>query len=87
MKHTVVVEHHFIFRKKNMGCNREKGPRQMNEGLKKLKQLWNDKPAEFIVVMSAAAVAAVKVIDAVSAAQGRRAYAQQVQLSKIKAGL
>jgi hypothetical protein len=59
----------------------------MNEGLKKLKQLWNDKPAEFIVVMSAAAIAAVKVIDAVSAAQGRRAYAQQVQLSKIKAGL
>ena len=58
----------------------------MNEGMKKMKKLWDDKPAETIVVLSTAVFAVAKLVDSVSAAQGRRAYAQQVQLSKFRAG-
>lgn len=86
MKHTVVVEHHFFFRKKNTECNRGKDP-NMNNGLNKLKQYWNEKPVETLLVLSAVAVSAAKLIDAVSAAQGRRAYSQQVQISKARQGL
>jgi len=44
----------------------------------KLKKYWDENPVEFIVVASLAATAAAKLIDAMSAAQGRRAYSRQV---------
>ena len=44
----------------------------------KLKQTFNDNPLATIVVIGFAATAAAKLIDATSAAQGRRAYAKQV---------
>lgn len=44
----------------------------------KIKQAWNDHPIETIVVISLAVTAAAKFIDATSAAQGRRAYARQI---------
>ena len=43
-----------------------------------LKQAWNDNPLGVIGMGAAAAVAAAKVLDSVSAAQGRRAYAKDV---------
>jgi len=58
----------------------------MNEGIRKLKQKFNENPVEFLIVASLCAATAAKLIDAISAAQGRRAYAQQVQLSKFRAG-
>jgi len=59
----------------------------MNQGLKKLKQMWDDKPAETIVVLSTAVFAAAKIIDAVSSARGRQAYYTQTQIAKARAGL
>lgn len=46
-----------------------------------LKQAWNDNPLGVIGVGALAATAAAKVIDSVSAAQGRKAYAKQVNNS------
>jgi len=45
----------------------------------KLKRKWNEDPMQCIVIGSFAAVAAAKLIDALSAAQGRRAYSRQVE--------
>jgi hypothetical protein len=50
----------------------------MNNWKKKLKQQWDDNPLLVISVGAFAATAAAKLIDAMSAAQGRRAYARQV---------
>jgi hypothetical protein len=47
--------------------------------MEKLKKYWNENPMEFIAVSALAVTAAAKLIDAMSAAQGRRAYAQQVK--------
>lgn len=44
----------------------------------KLKKKWEEDPLTFIFVASLAAGAAAKLIDALSVAQGRRAYAKQV---------
>lgn len=44
----------------------------------KLKQAWNDNPLAVIAIGALAVTAAAKLIDAGSAAQGRRAYAKQV---------
>ena len=44
----------------------------------KLKKHWNDHPLEVIMVGSLAATAAAKLLDSMSAAQGRRAYAKQI---------
>jgi len=44
----------------------------------KLRQTWNDNPLMVIAVGAFAATAAAKLIDSMSAAQGRRAYARQV---------
>lgn len=52
----------------------------MNEGIRKLKQKFNENPVEFLIVASLTAAAAAKLIDAVSAAQGRRAYATNAKL-------
>jgi len=59
----------------------------MNEGLKKLRRKWDEKPVEVLVVGAMVLAAAAKFIDAVSAAQGRRAYAEQVKISKFKQGM
>lgn len=47
----------------------------------KLKKKFDENPLETIAVCALAVTAAAKLLDAVSAAQGRRAYAQQVQYS------
>lgn len=44
----------------------------------KLKQEWDRNPIGVVCVGAIAATAAAKIIDALSAAQGRRAYARQV---------
>ena len=49
----------------------------------KIKQEWEEDPAKVIVIAATAAGAAAKLIDALSAAQGRRAYAKQID-HKIK---
>lgn len=44
----------------------------------KLKQEWNDNPLQVLAVGAAVATAATMVLNAVSQAQSRRAYARQV---------
>ena len=46
-----------------------------------LQQAWRDQPLEVLGVAALAATAAAKVIDSISAAQGRKAYAKQVNHS------
>lgn len=50
----------------------------MNNWKDKLKAQWNENPLQVAIVGTFVATAAAKVIDALSAAQGRRAYAKQV---------
>ena len=50
----------------------------MHSGIEKLKQKFNEDPITFIVVASLAIASTAKLIDALSAAQGRRAYAKQI---------
>lgn len=51
----------------------------------KLKTQWDENPLQFILVTAFAATAAAKVIDALSAAQGRRAYSRDVDIRGFKA--
>ena len=44
----------------------------------KLKRQWDENPMLVIAIVAFAAQAAAKLIDALSAAQGRNAYAKQV---------
>ncbi len=44
----------------------------------RLKKEWNDNPLQVIAIGALAATAAAKLLDSMSAAQGRRAYAKQV---------
>lgn len=44
----------------------------------KLKKAWDENPLAVIGIGALAVTAAAKLIDAMSAAQGRRAYAKQV---------
>jgi hypothetical protein len=53
----------------------------ISQGIEKVKQKFNDDPIPVILVGAVAVTAVAKFIDAVSAAQGRRAYARQVQYS------
>jgi|1185.fasta_scaffold00931_6 hypothetical protein len=50
----------------------------MNKALDKIKDAWNENPLAVIAVGALAVTATAKLIDAGSAAQGRRAYAKQV---------
>lgn len=50
----------------------------MNKGIEKLKRRFEEDPITVIIVGAFAVTAAAKLIDALSAAQGRKAYAQQV---------
>jgi hypothetical protein len=50
----------------------------MNRGIEKIKRKFEEDPITVIMVGAFAATAAAKLIDAMSAAQGRRAYARQV---------
>lgn len=45
----------------------------------KLKQKFEEDPLTVIIVGALAVTAAAKLLDAMSAAQGRRAYARQVE--------
>lgn len=44
----------------------------------RLKKEWNENPLQVIAIGALAATAAAKLLDSMSAAQGRRAYAKQV---------
>lgn len=44
----------------------------------RLRHEWNVNPMQVIIVGALAVTAAAKILDAMSAAQGRRAYAKQV---------
>ena len=44
----------------------------------KLKEQWNENPLAVIAVAGLALTAVAKIVDSASAAQGRRAYAKQV---------
>lgn len=46
--------------------------------LDRLKQQFNENPVLVIAVGAAAVTAVAKLVDAVSAAQGRKAYAKQI---------
>ena len=46
-----------------------------------LKRAWNEQPLAVIGVAAAATASVAKLVDAVSAAQGRKAYAKQVNHS------
>lgn len=48
--------------------------------LEKIKEAWEENPVAVIGVATLAVTALAKFIDAVSSAQGRRAYAKQVNL-------
>ena len=52
----------------------------MNKAWIKFKSECEENPVRVIVVVSIAVASAAKLIDSVSAAQGRRAYAKQVDL-------
>lgn len=51
----------------------------MNKGWDKIKRKFEEDPITVIMVGALAATAAAKLIDSLSAAQGRRAYAKQVE--------
>ncbi len=51
----------------------------MKIGIEKIKQKFNEDPLQVIVIGTLAATAAAKLLDAMSAAQGRRAYARQIE--------
>lgn len=53
----------------------------MKNVIDKLKQAWNENPLAVITVGALAITAIAKLIDSASAAQGRRAYAKQVNHS------
>ena len=61
--------------------NVKKTKTSMKEGVDKLKRAWNENPMAVITVGATAVYAVSKFIDAVSAAQGRRAYSKQVNAS------
>lgn len=44
----------------------------------RLKKEWNENPLQVIAIGALAATAVAKLLDSMSAAQGRRAYAKQV---------
>lgn len=44
----------------------------------KLKKQWDENPLAVIAIGALAVTAAAKLVDAASAAQGRRAYARQI---------
>jgi hypothetical protein len=44
----------------------------------KLKQAWDENPLAVVAIGALAVTAIAKLLDATSAAQGRRAYAKQV---------
>ena len=48
--------------------------------LQNLKKAWNDNPVQVIVVASAAAYSAAKLLDAVAGVRSRNAYAKQIKL-------
>lgn len=51
----------------------------IKQGVDRLKQKFNEDPILVVVVGSLVATSAAKLIDSLSAAQGRRAYAKQVR--------
>lgn len=51
---------------------------QININIDPLKRAWNENPVAVLTAAGIAVVATAKLIDAVSSAQGRRAYSKQV---------
>jgi len=67
-----------FFRIKYMAYNETYDQGEIMNAFDKLKARWNDDPITVLTVGALVATAAAKVIDTVTAAQGRRAYAKQV---------
>ena len=67
----------FFFRTKYMGYN-EILPKGFDMWKDKLKKAWDENPLAVIGIGVLAITATAKLIDSLSAAQGRRAYARQV---------
>lgn len=44
----------------------------------KLERQWNENPLQVVAIAALATTAAAKLVDALSAARGRRAYARQI---------
>lgn len=63
----------------NNDSNEEKGP-IMHKGWNKIKQEFEENPMRVILYGGIAITAVAKLIEATSAAQGRRAYARSVDL-------
>jgi len=53
-------------------------PIWFERGTNRLKKEWSEQPLNVIVVAGVAATGLAKLIDAVSASKGRKAYARQV---------
>lgn len=51
----------------------------MKKTIAQLKAAWNENPLAVIAVGAATVTAVAKLVDSTSAAQGRRAYAKQVE--------
>jgi hypothetical protein len=58
-----------------------KTKQQLKDDIAALKKKIEEDPITWIVVGSTAVVAVAKLVDSLSAAQGRRAYAKQVKYS------
>jgi len=52
--------------------------RALMSGLRRLKEQWEENPMAVMAITVAALTAASKFIDSISAVQGRRAYAKQI---------
>lgn len=56
-------------------------------GWEKLRDKWNEDPVQVVIVGSGAMMATAKLIDSISAMQGRRAYARDVDTRRQIRGL
>ena len=56
-----------------------------NQGVQKIKRRFDEDPITVLLVSATVATAAAKLFDTFSAAQGRRAYAKQIN-HKVKKG-
>jgi hypothetical protein len=54
-------------------------PNSFQKGINRLKQEWERQPLTVLFIAGVAATGLAKLLDASSAAQGRRAYAKQVE--------
>lgn len=59
----------------------QQAKKSWKQGVDKLRKAWNENPQAVIAIGATAVYATAKLIDAVSAAEGRHAYKKQVNAS------